>query len=227
MRKHPGPSQRRLAPGAVAAALTLVATMGLGASAADAATTVRVRSMVRSQVSVTAAIGATVSIIHVCPVGSDLDRPMTRSLIARTPPGYRLLSRELWPRGMVTRWRQSGPGPQVDNPPLPQQTVACVASVPATAARSTANISVTVRLWGPAPVKAELASWHDPSGTWGGRAAKSTITVRDFTSRRLVYASAGNDFPDEAYGYGFILGPYPAGKYAELKLYLSVTTRRP
>ena len=227
MKKIPRHMGRHSALGVMAAVLTFSAAMGIGASPADAATTVRVRSVVRTQVAVTEAIGATVSIIHVCPSGAVLDRPMTRSLIARTPPGYRLLSRELWPRGMVTRWRQSGPLPQFDNPPLPQQTVACVRSVPATAARSTANISVTVRLWGPGPVKAELASWHDPSGTWGGRAARSTITVRDFTSRRMAYADAGNDSPDEAFGYGFILGPYPAGKFAELKLYLSVTTNRP
>ena len=218
---------RRSAKGAFATALTLSAAMGVGATPADAATTVRVRSVVRTQVAVSQASGAIVSIVHVCPLGSDLDRPMTKSLIARTPPGYRLLSRELWPRGMVTRWRQTGPMAQVDNPPLPQQTVACVRSVQPGAARSTANISVTMRLWGPAPAKAEVSSWHDPSGTWGGRAAKSTITVRDFTSRRLVYADAGSDFPDEAFGYGFINGPYPAGKFAELKLYLSVTTRRP
>jgi hypothetical protein len=227
MKQLPSLIRRRSAEGAVAAALTLGVAMGVGAPPADAATAVRVRSIVRTQVAVSQASGAIVSIIHVCPLGSDLDRPMTKSLIARTPPGYRLLSRELWPRGMVTRWRQSGPLPRYDNPPLPQQTVACVRSVQAAAARSTAKISVTMRLWGPAPVKAELASWHDPSGTWGGRAAKSTITVREFTSRRMAYADAGNDFPDEAFGYGFIVGPYPGGKYAELKVYLSVTTNRP
>lgn len=227
MTQLPSSSRRRSAEGAVAAALTLGAAIGVGAPPADAATTVRVRSVVRSQVAVSQAAGAIVSIIHVCPLGSDLDRPMTRSLIARTPPGYRLLSRELWPRGMVTRWRQSGPLPQYDNPPLPQQTVACVQSVPAGAARSTAKISVTMRLWGPAPFKATLDSWHDPSSTWGGRPAKSTIAVRDFTSRRMAYAQAGSDFPDEAFGYGFIVGPYAAGKYAELKVFLSVTSNRP
>ena len=119
---------RRSAKGAFATALTLSAAMGVGATPADAATTVRVRSVVRTQVAVSQASGAIVSIVHVCPFGSDLDRPMTKSLIARTPPSYRLLSRELWPRGMVTRWRQTGPMAQVDNPPLPQQTVACVRS---------------------------------------------------------------------------------------------------
>ena len=48
---------------------------------------------------------------------------MTRSLISPTPPGYRLLSRELWPRGMVTRWRMTAPLPKGDTPPVPQQTV--------------------------------------------------------------------------------------------------------
>lgn len=218
---------RRSAKGAFATALTLSAAMGVGATPADAATTVRVRSVVRTQVAVSQASGAIVSIVHVCPFGSDLDRPMTKSLIARTPPGYRLLSRELWPRGMVTRWRQIGPLPQVDNPRLPQQTVVCVRAVQAGAARSTANISVTMRLWGPAPVKAELNSWHSPSGTWDGRRTKSTVVVRDFTSRRMVYAQAGSDFPDEAFGYGFVAGPYPAGRYAELKVYLAVTAHRP
>jgi hypothetical protein len=208
-------------------ALTLTASTGVGVPAAEAASTVRVRSIVRTQVGVTEAIGATVSIIHVCPSGAALDRPMTKSLIARTPPGYRLLSRELWPRGMVTRWRQIGPLPQVDNPRLPQQTVACVRTVQAAAARSTANISVTMRLWGPAPVKAELNSWHSPSSTWDGRPTKSTVAVRDFTTRHMAYAQAGSDFPNEAFGYGFIAGPYPAGRYAELKVYLAVTARRP
>ena len=219
--------QRCSAGVAVAAALALGAAMGVGAPPAEAASTVRVRWIVRSQVGVTEAIGATVSIIHVCPSGAALDRPMTKSLIARTPRGYRLLSRELWPRGMVTRWRQIGPLPQVDNPRLPQQTVVCVRAVQAGAARSTANISVTMRLWGPAPVKAELNSWHSPSGTWDGRRTKSTVVVRDFTSRRMVYAQAGSDFPDEAFGYGFVAGPYPAGSYAELKVYLAVTAHRP
>lgn len=227
MKQLPSLIHRRSAEGAVAAALTLGVAMGVGAPAADAATTVRVRSVVRTQVAVSQASGAIVSIIHVCPLGSDLDRPMTKSLIARTPPGYRLLSRELWPRGMVTRWRQIGPLPQFDNPRLPQQTVACVRSVQAGAARSTANISVTMRLWGPAPVKAELNSWHSPSSSWDGRPTKSTVVVRDFTSRRMAYALAGSDFPNEAFGYGFIAGPYSAGRYAELKVYLAVTAHRP
>jgi hypothetical protein len=225
MRQLSSQTRRRSAQGALAVALSFATTMALALPAA-AASTVPVRSIVRSQVAVSQAVGATLSIIHVCPSGSVLDRPRTRSLIARTPPGYRLLSRELWPRGMVTRWRVTAPPPVIDNPPLPQQTVACLTNVPAGATRSTAKISVTVRLWGPAPAKAELSSWHDPSATWAGSPARSTIAVRDFTSRRLVYAQAGTDSPDEAFGYGFLLGPYPAGRYAELKVYLAVTAHR-
>jgi hypothetical protein len=207
----------------VTAAVALV----LGVPPAQATTTITVNSVVRSQVGLTEAPGAILSIIHVCPTGSVLNRRLTRALIAPTPPGYRLLSRELWPRGMVTRWRLGGARVKGDNPPLPTQTVACAQTVSAGATRHTATISVTMRVWGPGPVKAALQSWHDPSGSWNGKPAKATIGVRRFTSQRMVYPTADSDFPDEAYADGYFGGSYPAGQYAELKVWLSVTVPRP
>jgi hypothetical protein len=43
----------------------------------------------------------------------------------------------------------------------------------------------------------------------------------------MVEPTAGSDFPDQAFGAGFIAGPYPAGRYAELKISLAVATARP
>ncbi|QGN58887.1 hypothetical protein [Nostocoides sp. HKS02] len=220
---RPKPSFRRM----VAAALAVGVSVALGAAPAQSAGTVTVRAILRTQAAVTDAVGSTVSIIQACPVGATLDRRMTRALVSPTPSNYRLLSRELWPRGLVTRWRQTRPRPQVDNFPLPTQTVVCVQGVPAAATRHTMAISAIVRLWGPAPWKAELDSIHDPAGTWGARQAKATIGFRGLTSRRMVFATGAADFPDQAFAGGFILGPYPAGRYAELTVFLSVTTYRP
>lgn len=110
--------------------------------------------------------------------------------------------------------------------------VALVLGVPqaqasAGATRHTARVSVTMRLWGPGPVKAELQSWHDPSGLWNAKPGKAAIGVRGFASQRMVYPTADADFPDQADGDGFLGGAYPAGRYAELTLRLSVTTSRP
>jgi len=70
MKQFPSLIRRPSALGAVAALLTFGATLTVSVPEAQAASTVRVRSIVRSQVTLSESVGSVVSIVHVCPPGS-------------------------------------------------------------------------------------------------------------------------------------------------------------
>jgi hypothetical protein len=194
---------------------------------AQAATTIRVRTIVATTVSYGDVVGATISVIQTCPIGASLDVALTRRRTPRTPANFRLLSREFWPRGLVSRWRMTAPMPQRDNAASPSQTVVCVQDLPAGTARHTDRVSVIARLWGPAPFKV----WHESSditsSTWSGRPAPSSVRITRVTTKRME-AFAGSEEPHAVFAYGGIgLGGFPAGQYAELRLGLAVTSRLP
>src|SRR5688572_12168249 len=114
------PGMKKSVLGILIVAATALASFLIGPSA-QAASTVSVRTVMYSRVHVTAVaadqssetaprpVGATLSIIYICPEGSDLDRTFLNSLgwarNSTRAAGFRFLSREWWPRGMVTRWR--------------------------------------------------------------------------------------------------------------------------
>ena len=222
-------------PSALAHARTRLAAIALALAAitfapmapAQAATTVRVRTIVATTVSYGDVVGATISVIQTCPIGASLDVGLTRQRTPRTPANFRLLSREFWPRGLVSRWRMTAPMPQRDNAASPAQTVVCVQDLPGGTARHTAQVSVIARLWGPAPFKAWHESTDITSSTWSGRPAPSSVRITRIATKRME-ASAGSEEPNKVFAYGGIApGGYPAGQYAELRLGLAVTSRHP
>lgn len=221
--RPPARTKFRLAATALALAVTAWAPM----APAQAATTVRVRTIVATTVSYGDVVGATISVIQTCPTGALLDVGQTRQRTPRTPANFRLLSREFWPRGLVSRWRMTAPMPHRDYAPSPAQTVVCVQDLPGDTARHTARVSVIARLWGPAPFK----SWHEStdvtSSTWSGRPAPSSVRITRVATKRME-AFAGAEEPNLVFAYGGVgLGGYPAGQYSELRLGLAVTSSHP
>ena len=142
--------------------LLVVGGVPLPAAAAE------VRPVVSSHISFTgfdAAVraGAVVSVLQRCPAGSRLDRAATRAYAARTDaelqPTVRRVSRELWPSGMVTRFRvlQAAEVPRDDGFGLVNAAV-CTGSRPVRATSVTGRASTEVRVWGPAAAGARLFS---------------------------------------------------------------------
>ena len=107
--------------------------------------------------------GAVVSVVQRCPAGSRLDRAATRAYAARSDaelqPSVRRVSRELWPAGMVSRYRvlQAAVVPRDDGFGLVNAAV-CSGSRPVRATSVTGRASTEVRVWGPAAAGARLFS---------------------------------------------------------------------
>lgn len=214
---------RIVAAAFLVAATTVVAPM----PQTQAATTVRVRTIVATTVSYGDVVGATISLIQTCPTGASLDVRQTRQRTPRTPSNFRLLSREFWPRGLVSRWRMTAPMPQRDNAPSPGQTVVCLENLDLGTARHTARVSVISRLWGPTPFKAWLDSSDTTSSTWSGMPAPSSVRITRVAGKRMI-AFADSEEPNLVFAYGGVGVPgYPAGEYSELRLGLAITSRHP
>ncbi len=95
-------------------------------------------------------VGAGVTVIHHCPVGSDLDKAQTRMVGEFHTDGLRVASREYWPAGVVTRYRvtrafAAHEGAMTFNVAL------CKSRVASDATRLAAKAKVDLRIWGPAP----------------------------------------------------------------------------
>jgi len=128
-----------------------------------------VRPVVSSHVSFThfgasVPAGAVVSVLQRCPSGSSLDRTATRAVAPRNDAELqstvRLLSRELWPTGMVSRYRvvQAAEVPRDDGFGL-VNTAVCTGTRAVQATSFTGRASTEVRLWGPVPAGARLRSF--------------------------------------------------------------------
>ena len=160
---------RSVRPAAVVAALLAVAAVPAPAAAAAS------RPAVTTLVSFTGfdarvPAGAVVSVVQTCPAGSRLDRSATRAAAARfdgeLQPTVRRTSRELWPTGMVTRYRvqQAADVPRDDGFGLVNAAV-CIGSRPTRATSVSGRASTDVRVWGPAPAGARLLSVTLPAVT--------------------------------------------------------------
>jgi hypothetical protein len=107
--------------------------------------------------------GAFVSVIQLCPAGSRLDKAATRAYSARTDAELqstvRRVSRELWPTGMVSRYRvlSAATVPQDDGFGLVNAAV-CTGQTSTRATSVSARASTDVRVWGPASAGAQLFS---------------------------------------------------------------------
>ena len=114
--------------------------------------------------------GARVSVVQTCPAGTRLDRAATRAQAVRfdaeVQPTVRLTSRELWPTGMVTRYRvlQAADVPRDDGFGLVNAAV-CTGAGRAGATSVTGRASTDVRVWGPVPAGARLFSLTLPAVT--------------------------------------------------------------
>jgi hypothetical protein len=122
-------------------------------AAASAPTVIRLRSSVAVQVKIPA--GSGVSLVQTCPAGSVLD---VRATGSRAHPirssALALVSRELWPSGMVTRWtaRRStvtATAWQVTD------AIVCRARVAAGARTYSGVVTTVIRLWH-VPVNAQM-----------------------------------------------------------------------
>jgi hypothetical protein len=160
---------RSVRSGALLAALLALAAVPAPAAAAD------VRRVVSTHVSFTGfdarvPAGAVVSVVQTCPIGSRLDRAATRASGARfdgeLQPTVRRLSRELWPAGMVTRYRvlQAAAVPRDDGFGLVNAAV-CTGGAPLRATSVSGRATTDVRLWGPAPAGVRLFSVTLPAVT--------------------------------------------------------------
>jgi hypothetical protein len=107
--------------------------------------------------------GATISVIQRCPAGSRLDKAANRGFARQADqnagPTVRLVSRELWPAGLVSRYRvlRRGAVPFEDSFGL-VNAAQCVGSVPNGARTLSGRGSTEVRVWGPATAGAALFS---------------------------------------------------------------------
>jgi hypothetical protein len=144
--------------------VTLVAVAGTAppASATDG------RSVVSTHLSFTGfdegvRAGATVSVVQSCPAGSSLDEAATRSYATRVDAELqstvRRVSRELWPTGMVTRYRVLSVAevPRDDGFGLVNAAI-CTGRTSSRATSVSGRASTDVRVWGPASAGAQLFS---------------------------------------------------------------------
>jgi hypothetical protein len=107
--------------------------------------------------------GAIVSVVQHCPAGSSLDEAATRSyatrLDAELQSTVRRVSRELWPTGMVSRYRvlSAAQVPQDDGFGLVNAAL-CTGQASARATSVSGRASTDVRVWGPVSAGARLFS---------------------------------------------------------------------
>lgn len=105
--------------------------------------------------------GSSVSVVQRCPAGTRLDASATRQLgapfDAELQSTVRLVDRELWPAGLVSRYRvlQAADVPRDDGFGLINLAV-CRGTVPVGATTYSARASTDVRVWGPAPAGVRL-----------------------------------------------------------------------
>ena len=227
------PNETRSGPGwrlalrrllvAATTVLSLVTAPWAGAPS-WAATRIRVSTVLTSEVLAQDAKGGIVSVIDVCPVNSALDGARTRQLIEQPAPGVRLLSRELWPRGVVSRWRVTASdvfaGANV------RQSAVCVEHLVERTSVHTATTTSIVRLWGPATAKAWIWAGHQTASHWSGRAVVSNTHLTRARGTRMRDVMSGLVFGDTAYTMG---APPSArvrpGHFSELRVRVATTSR--
>ena len=184
--------------------------------------------------------GAVVSVLQRCPAGSRLDRAATRASAARfdaeLQPTVRRASRELWPTGMVTRYRvlQAAQVPRDDGFGLVNAAV-CTGTRPVRATSVTGRASTEVRVWGPAASGARLFTFtlaavtDRPSASRGGAGAelpyRTAVRALGVSASRGALAGAvraTQEVPDDD-GSGSVATTattrraVPAGRFASVR----------
>jgi hypothetical protein len=213
---------RRTVRVAGAAVLALLVAPGVGAPAWGASS-IRVTTLISSEVFAQDAKGAILSVIDTCPVGAGLDRARTRRLIEPSAPGVRLLSRELWPRGMVSRWRLTAAG--VFEGATTRQTAVCVEHIAAGASTHTARTSAAVRLWGPASARPWIWANHQTASHWSGLAAVSSARLTKSTATGMRDVMSGLVFGDTVFIMGAPSTRVQPGHFTELRAGMATASR--
>ena len=143
-----------------------VCTAGLLGATVPADAAPAQRTLVNGHVSVSGVEdplprGANISVLQYCPAGSRLDQPSTGTVqrqVDRTvlDPRVRLTSRELWPAGLVSRYRVTR---STSGEPLVLFNLAlCTSSVPGDTKMVTGRAATDLRVWGPAPTGLDLVN---------------------------------------------------------------------
>ena len=218
------------AAAAVTVALLPLALATVFATSAQASTRPRtVTSLVTTEIEGAGTLpsGLTLSIVHVCPPGSSLDRARTADQIHRLPPNVRLISRELWPRGAVTRWRVTRAATAGSIVGSIQQTVACREPLRSTAGRHDAGVSVKVRVWGPVTGKVILDSRTTVGAFWGNARVGADLEVVRLVAPPRSFADVNLSPRDQASASAALLEHLRAGQFAELRLDLQVRSHLP
>ena len=220
-------SRKRLRPATAVTAtllfLVLVMVLGISAQASSAPRTVT--SLVTTEIGSAGTLpaGVSLSIVQVCPPNSSLDRGRSSGQSHRLPPNVRLISRELWPRGAVTRWRVTGSlPPKGDIVGSIQQTVACREPLRSTAGNHNAGVSVLVRVWGPLTDKVVLDSMSTVWALWGSTPVGSDLEVVRLVAPHQGFANVSLIRHDQASVGAVLLAHLRAGQFAELRLNLQV-----
>ncbi len=133
-------------------------------------------------------VGAGITVIQYCPVGSDLDRAATRAarsehdISEHDTRTLRVASREYWPAGLVTRYtvrRAMRAGAET----MMFSFAVCKSYTRASATRFAARAKVDLRVWGPAPARVALTNVafvgvsDDISSLEAGRLFRSSIAA--------------------------------------------------
>ena len=207
--------------------LALVTALPAGAVASTAPRTVT--SLVTTEIGPVDAprSGLTLSIVQICPRGSSLARARSAGQVHRLPPNVRRISRELWPRGAVTRWRVTGALPPGDIIGSMQQTVACREPLRSTAGRHDAGVSVKVRVWGPATDRLALESTTSVRALWGKAVVGADLEVVRLVAPPRFPADVSLMGRNQAWVSGFLLENLRAGQFAEQRLDIQVRSHLP
>lgn len=144
---------------ATGVAITVGATALVSALPSQAATSSTISS---GHIAISAVVGrlpagAGLSIVQTCPAGSRLDKRTTRRAGEAHTRGLRLASVELWPRGMVTRYRVVH-RLAARRPTLVLTAAACRSALPEGSTRVHGRAVVDLRVWGPAPRRVTILS---------------------------------------------------------------------
>ena len=160
-------------------------TAGLLGAAVPANAASAQRTLVNAHISISGVQnslprGATISVLQYCPSGSRLDQASTGTVqreVDRTvlDRRVRLTSRELWPAGLVSRYRVTR---RTSGEPLVLLNLAlCTSTVPGDATTVTGRAATDLRVWGPAPSGRNLIN-------------STTAAVTDSVDSEHVFATA-------------------------------------
>ena len=220
---------------AIATLAGLVLTLPLLAWPAEGAENRVVRFQIMSQTYLESPnAGMILSLISICPPGASAEPASTR-LIKWGGVNVSLIGREMWPSGMVTRWRVNTDSENVVT--YVRDSVNCVAHVPRAFSRYDPSVRSIVRVWGPwEPNRGFLAYGgilYNPPGIRPVAPARPQVlwnTSHNASVEAMTYASGAQNEPFPSLACLVASSPLvqpPAGDYRGVRLAYSGRLRLP